>query len=165
MSLVNCPHLFFGTDPIKKVDRFKYLGIYVDTELTIYVQINHLKGEISWLCGVSFRPSKFLDFKSAKTMYNSCIYPVLSYCIGVWCGASQCTSRCNDLRRIHRKIVKNLHFFIFFINSCCIFRWMINSNFNHIYKFTTASYMYDILKHNTYPTLRSSHYMSYPSHN
>ena len=33
------------------------------------------------------------------------------------------------------------------------------------YNLTVASYMYNFLKHIKYPTLRSSLYMSYPSHN
>ena len=89
---------------------------------------------------------------------------MLSYCIGVWGGVSQCTSRCDDISRIHRKIVKNL-FSKFFINSRCIFRETRILKIDDIYKLTAASYMYNILKHNKYPTLRSSLYMSYPSHN
>ena len=76
------PQLLIGTDHIKENDSFKYLGIHVDTRLKFKVRINHLKSKLSQLCGVSFRLSKFLDFLSAKKMYNSCIYSVLSYCIG-----------------------------------------------------------------------------------
>ena len=162
--VVNRPQLFIGTDPIKEVDSFKYLGIHVDTRLKFHAQINHLKGKLSQLCGVSFRLSKFLDFQSAKNMYNSCIYSVLSYCIGVWGGVSQCTSRCDGISRIHKKIVKNL-FSKFFINCRCIFRETRILKIDDIYKLTAATYMYSILKHNKYPTLRSSLDMSYPSHN
>ena len=104
--VVNRPQFFVGTDPIKEVDSFKYLDIHVDTRLKFNVQINHLKGKLNQLCGVSFRLSNFLDFQSAKSMYNSCIYSVLSYCIGVWGGVSQCTSRCDDLNRIHELYTK-----------------------------------------------------------
>ena len=47
--VVNCPLLFIGTDPIKKVDSFKYIGIHVDTRLKFDVQIYHLKGKLSKL--------------------------------------------------------------------------------------------------------------------
>ena len=55
---VNRPQLFIGTDPIKEVDRFEYLGFHGDTQLKFNVQIDHLKGKLSQLCGVLFRPSK-----------------------------------------------------------------------------------------------------------
>ena len=97
-------------------------------------------------------------------MYNSCIYSVLSYCKGVLGGVSQCTSRCDDISRIHREIVKNM-FLKFFINSFCIFRETRIFKIDDNYKLTAASYMYNILKHYKYPTLRSSVYMLYPSHN
>ena len=60
--------MFIGTDPIKEIDWFKYLGTHVDTQLKFNVQINHSKGKLSQLCGVSFRLSKFLDVQSAKHM-------------------------------------------------------------------------------------------------
>ena len=111
---VNRPQLFICTDPIMKVVSFKYLGIHVDTRLNFNVQINHLKCKLCQLCGVSFRLSSFLDFQSAKNMYKSCNHSVLSYCIRVWCGVTQYTSRYDDLNKFHRKIVKNL-FSTFFL--------------------------------------------------
>ena len=157
------PQLFICSDPMKEVDSFKYLDIHVNTRLKINVKINHSKGKLSQLCGVSCRLSKFLDFQSPKNKYNLCIYSVLSYCKGVWGGVSQCTSRC-DISRIHRKIVKNL-FSKFFINSHCIFRETRFLKIDEIYKLSADSYMYIILKHNKYPTSRSSLHISYPGHN
>ena len=95
-------------------------------------------------------------------MYNSCIYSVLFYCIGVWGGVSQCTSSCDDLGRNHRKIFKNL--FSIFFNRRCIFRETRNLKIYNIYKLMAASHVYKILKQNKYPILRSSHNVSYPSH-
>ena len=66
--------LFVGADQIKEVKSFKYLGIYVDTQLKYNAQIKHLKSKSSQLCGVSFRLSNFLNFQAAKNMFNSCIY-------------------------------------------------------------------------------------------
>ena len=92
----------------KKLKVSSTLEIYIDIQLSYNAQIKHLKSKLSQLCGVSFRLSKFLNFQAAKNMYNSCIYSVISYCIGVWGGVTQITSRCNILNIIHWKIVKNL---------------------------------------------------------
>ena len=75
--------VFIGADPIKQIESFKYLGIHVDARLDLIVQINHLKGKLSQLCGFSFRISKFLEFQSAKNMYNLCVHSVLLYWTGV----------------------------------------------------------------------------------
>ena len=158
------PQLFIGANQIKEVKSFKYLGIYIDTQLKFSAQIKHLKSKLSQLCGVSFRLSKFLNFQAAKNMYNSCIYSVISYCIGVWGGVSQCTSRCNVLNRIHKRILKNL-FSKFFQNSRCIFKDAKILKIDQIYQLNVASYMYNILKQRKYPMLRPSLCISYPSHN
>ena len=102
------PQLFIGAHQIKEVKRFKYLGIYINTQLKYNAQIKDLKSKLSHLCGVSFRLSNFLKFQAAKNMYNSCIYFVIIYCIGVLGGLSQRTSRCNVVNRIHKRIVKNV---------------------------------------------------------
>ena len=47
-------------------------------------------------------------------MYNSRKHSAISYCIRVWDGVSQCTSRCNDFNRIHKRIVKDLFSKFFF---------------------------------------------------
>ena len=92
------------------------------------------------------------------------IYSVISYCIGVWGGVSQCTSRCDDIKIIHKKIVKDF-FSNFFINIRCIFRERRILKIDDIYELTAASYMYNILRHIIYPTLKSSLCIYYPSHN
>ena len=68
--VVNRPQVFIGTDTIKEVDSFNYLGFHINTRFEFNDQINHLKGKLSQICGVSFRLSMFLDFQSAKNMYN-----------------------------------------------------------------------------------------------
>ena len=51
------PQMFIGTDQIKQVKNFKYLGIYIDTRLKCNAQIKRLKSKLNLLCGVLFRLS------------------------------------------------------------------------------------------------------------
>ena len=60
------PQLFIGAEQIKEVKRFKYVGIYIDTQLKRNVQIKHLKCKLRQLRRVSFRLSKLLNFQGAK---------------------------------------------------------------------------------------------------
>ena len=92
--------LFFGADPFKEVKSFKYLGSYIDSRTKYNTQIKYLESKLSQLRGVSFRLSKFRNFPATKNMYNSCIYSVMSYCIGVLGDVFESTFRCNVLNRI-----------------------------------------------------------------
>ena len=83
---------------------------------------------------MTFRLSKFLDFQSAKKMYNSCIFSLLSYCIRVSGG----TSRCDALNRIFRKIVENL-FSKLFQQQPLFFRETIILKNHGIYKLTVVT--------------------------
>ena len=159
-------HQFFiGSDVIKEVSSFKYLEAYIDIRLKCNVQIKYIKSKISQPCGASIRSSKFLNYEAARNMYNSSIYSVRSLCIVVRGGVSQCISRCDGLKRIHKKLViKMFSMFILFILFILSDKREI-SKLDHIYKWNVASYMLNILKHGKYPMLRSSLYKSYPSHN
>ena len=57
--------LFIGAAQIKEVKTFKYVEIYIDTQLKYNTQIKHLKSKLSQLCGVSFKLSKFSNFQAA----------------------------------------------------------------------------------------------------
>ena len=157
------PQLFIGASPIKEVSSFKYLGVHIDAQLKFHTQVHHIKGKLSQLCGVTYRLRNFLNLQAAKNLYYSCIFSVITYCIGIWGGVSQCTSRCDDIDRIHRRIVKNL-FCSFYPNADCIFKVTKILKIADIYRMNAASYMYSVLKHGKYPTLRSTLDVSYPNH-
>ena len=98
-------------------------------------------------------------------MYNSCFFSVIYYCTGVWGGVSQCTSRCNNLNGIHKRIVKNLFSkFFFFQNLRFIFKEARILNIYQIYRLRGGSCVYNTLKQGNYPMLRPSLCISYPSH-
>ena len=156
--------MLISSDLSKEVSSFNYLEVYIDTRLKYNAQIAYIKRKLSQICGVSFRLSKFLNYEAGRNMYSSCIFSVIFYCIGVWGGVSLWTSRCNGLKIIHKRIVKNL-FSKIVPNNLWIFRQWEIFELNHTYKMNVASYMFNIFKQGKYYTLRSSLYMSYPSHN
>ena len=162
--ITSWPQLFIGASPIKEVSSFKYLGVlHFDAQLKLHAQNHHIEGKLSQLCGVTYRLRNFLNLQAAKNLYYSCIFSVISYCIGIWGGVSQCTSRCNDINRIHGRIVKNL-FCNFYPNADCIFKVTKILKIAGIYGMNAASYMYNVMKHGKFPTLRSILDISYPNH-
>ena len=75
----------------------------------------------------------------------------------------QCASRCDGLKRIHKKIVKNL-LSKFYQNKICIFAPAIILKLIHICKMNFASYTFNTSKDMKHSTQKSSQYMSYSSH-
>ena len=102
------PQLFIGASPITEVGSFKYLGVHIDAQLKFHTRFHHIRGKLSQLCGVTYGLRSFLNLQAAKNLYYSCIFSVIPYCIGTWGGVSQCTSRSDDIDRIHGRIVRTL---------------------------------------------------------
>ena len=78
--------LVIGTEPVKRVDCFKYLGMHVDRSLKFNTQVDALKAKLSQLCGIAYRLRKFMNLQSAKNFYFSCVQSSLNYCLAVWGG-------------------------------------------------------------------------------
>ena len=89
--------------------------------------------------------SKILPFQAGENMYIKCICYLIPYCIGVWGGVSQCTSRCKALNKIHIIIVKNM-FSKFFFNSRSIFKEARTLKVINIYVLNFVFEMYNISK-------------------
>ena len=102
------PQFLVGAELIKEIKSFKYLGNYLNTRLKYRAHSKYLKTKLSLLCDVMFQLSNFFDFHASKNMYSSCINSVISYCIGVWGGVSQRTSRCGIPNMVHKEILKIL---------------------------------------------------------
>ena len=100
--------LQIGSDILSQVSSFKYLGVQIDSNLKFQSQMKILKGKLSRFYGISYRIKNSLDHKSTIKIYNSCMYSVLSYCIGTWGGVLFCSQRASCLIRLQQKIINNL---------------------------------------------------------
>ena len=136
--LIAWPILFIGSDLIKEVSSFKYLGVYDDVRLKYNVQVQYIKIKLSELCEVLFSLSKLLRYT-----LSDCIY--ISYSIGVWSDILQCTSRRNGLKLIHKKKYLTICIWMF-LKFFITFRQVRISKLKHIHKLNVASYMFNILK-------------------
>ena len=125
--------------------------------------ISLLKSKIGQLCGVAYRLRDKFNQQAARNFYYGCVYSLLSYCIAVWGGVTQCTRRCEALDRLHTRTVNNL-FSKFCEPGECILENMKILKLPDIYRLRVATYMYKVLKNNMYPSLQSSLDLSYPDH-
>ena len=60
-------------------NNIKYLGIYIEKNLTWAPYIQHINSKISKNLGILFRLRHFLTLNTLKQIYYSLIYPYLHY--------------------------------------------------------------------------------------
>ena len=157
------PSLFIGSNPVKRTDSFKYLGVRIDKTLKFHSHILAVKSNLSRMCGVTFRLGKYLNLRAAKNMYFACIYSTFSYCICSWGGALVTTHRGDRLIGLQAKIVKNL-FEKFYSGDACLFKACRILKLVDVYKFRVCIYMYRVLILNELPTLRENLELEFPQH-
>ena len=74
---------------LKRLEKFKYLRIFMDPTLSWKSHIKYLGKKISSRLGMLCRAQKILPQSSCITFYNAMILPLFDYCSVVWdsCGA------------------------------------------------------------------------------
>ena len=76
-----------GTN-IDKVEFTKFLGVYIDENLTWKVHTSEMCSQIARSVGIMNKVKYVLSHKLLKMLYFSMIHPYLNYCIIIWGNAS-----------------------------------------------------------------------------
>ena len=74
---------------LKRVNKFKYLGVLPDNTLSWKDRIEYIGNKISSRSGVLCRARKVLPKLTCQMLYNTLVLPLFDYCSPVWdsCGA------------------------------------------------------------------------------
>ena len=77
-----------GGESVKCCDAFKYLGVILDSSLSMNQHIDHVKKKVSKMLGIFSRARPSLTIESANRLFKSMILPILDYCGAVFhrCG-------------------------------------------------------------------------------
>ena len=162
---VAVPSIYLGETQLEFVDSFKYLGVYLDSDLKFGEHIRFLTGQVSRLCGTAYRLSGLFNLSSARSFYYAYFYSITSYNICIWGGVLTCTQRASGLIRLQRKIVKCLFSRFFNAESTDhLFNLTGILRLNHVYLLKAATLMYKVIKLNKYPTLRDDLELRYNTH-
>ena len=73
---------------IEKVEKFKFLGVIIDSHLKWMDHIHHIKKKISKGLGILYKAKRLLNPCTLLTLYYSFMYPYFLYCIEVWGNAA-----------------------------------------------------------------------------
>ena len=69
---------------IEKVKCTKFLGLYIDDELSWKKHINQISTKISKMTGIMAKVIPVLSILTLKTVYNTVVHPYLTYCSIIW---------------------------------------------------------------------------------
>ena len=75
---------------IKKVEKFKYLGIFFDSLLSWNEHVKYLVCNISTRIWVICRVKYYLPIKTVNVLVQALIFPHFDYCSSVWSNFSVC---------------------------------------------------------------------------
>ena len=79
-----------GQEVLETVSIFKYLGIFIDENLTFAAHIKHVTSKLSMSNGILYKIRDFLPREARLRYYNCFIYPYLNYNIEIWGGTYSC---------------------------------------------------------------------------
>ena len=68
-------NVIINEQPINQVNYTKFLGLYIDEELTWKYHINHVTMKVAKMTGIMAKARHFLPLKTLLTLYNTMIYP------------------------------------------------------------------------------------------
>ena len=73
---------------LERVEKFKYLGVFLDHTLSWKEHISYIVSKISSRLRMIRRARKVLPRSACITLYNSMVLPIFDYCANVWdsCG-------------------------------------------------------------------------------
>ena len=69
---------------IHEVTHTKFLGVILDNQLKWAEHCKYIHNKISKSVGIIIKCRKVFDKSTLLTLYNSMVYPYLSYCIHIW---------------------------------------------------------------------------------
>ena len=75
---------------LKNVESTKFLGVIIDNRLSWSQHINYIKNKIAKSIGILCKARKFLYTSTLVTLYNSFVYPYITYGVEVWGTANDC---------------------------------------------------------------------------
>ena len=76
--------VIFDKNSLNRVNVVKFLGIFIDENISLKHHIDHVCNKISKSIGVISRSSFVLSMRTKLSLYYTLIYPYISYCNLVW---------------------------------------------------------------------------------
>ena len=130
--------------PLERVNSTKFLGVIIDHKLSWCDHIKYIKNKISKGLGIICKARKSLKSSTLVTLYNSFIYPYLTYGIEIWGTASE--TNLQPIITLQNRIVRIIKSTHYRAHAPPIFKSLKLLPFPDIYQFSIAKLMFKIIK-------------------
>ena len=99
--------IFIDGNKIMEVTETKFLGVIIDCKLNWSPHITYISKKVVKGVGIILKARKLLDQETLLTLYYTCVYPYLNYCIHVWGKAYNV--HIHDLIILQNKAIRIVH--------------------------------------------------------
>ena len=76
--------LLINHTKITEVNQTNFLGVIIDNNLNWSAHIRYIQNKIAKGIGIITKARKVFDYETLLSLYNSLIYPYITYCIHAW---------------------------------------------------------------------------------
>jgi hypothetical protein len=76
--------LTYGNNNIEIVNKFKYLGVILDSNLSWCEHVNYMSSNVSKRIGVIYRVRNYLPCNTVNMLAKALVFPHFDYCSTVW---------------------------------------------------------------------------------
>lgn len=128
---------------IQNVKFTKFLGVYIDCQLSWSIHIDELCTRLSIACGILFRLRPYLSLKQLLSLYNTIVFTHLNYGIVLWGTAS--SSFVNKLFIVQKRIIRTITFSTQRSHSLRLFKKLHILTINDLYNFNVCVLTFKIL--------------------
>lgn len=105
---------------IQLKQRTKFLGIYIDENLTWKTHVNYICSKISKTSGIIYKARYYLTSEAKLSIYYALVYPYITYCNIIW--SSTYPTTLNRLFLLQKRVVRSIENAEFHAHSAPIFR-------------------------------------------
>ena len=125
--------MIINEQPINQVNYTKFLGLYIDEELT-------WKYHMAKMTGMMDKARHFLPLKTNLTLYNTMSYPYLTYCNIIW--ASTYPTRLKPTLKTQKQLIRIISFANYTEKSGPLFKSLEILNIFQLNTYLKAVFMY-----------------------
>lgn len=140
-------NLYINNRQLKRVEYTKFLGVIIDDKLSWNEHVKYIKNKMSKGIGILCKARKLLNVSTLVNIYNSFIYPYITYGIEVWGSAAE--SNLKPIINLQKRAVRIVVSARYRDHTAPIFKSLKLLPFKDAYIFSVAKLMFKIINNYT----------------
>ena len=132
--------MYINNVKVNAVNYSSFLGVILDSDMSWFHHIQYINNKIPKVLGIMSKARKVFKETTLQTLYNSLIYPYLSYCVEVWGTADE--TKISSLVKVQKKALRMIVSAPYKAPSKPIFDKLNILDMNSIYFYSTALFMF-----------------------